>query len=354
LAALALKDEVSIGNVFAAKYGRMIKAILKKAPLKLIWRWPLGLAVAAFALVGSAFLIEWALEYRDVRQLMPGQTFAKVDDARIRYKLVNSQKQGAVVVILSGLNGSIEQADNLQQALANDVPSLAYDRAGSGFSEGSTAHTVEEQARELAGLLRALQLEAPVVLIGYSSSGGLARVFAARFPERTAAIYLIEPSMPELEALITGAHSFQRSYVRFIVYHVVASSLGYLRFNYRKGRWLNPAADVEKRAFAVLVRRPHYWSMAREWYAAPLSKQQVLAATLPATLRLEVAFAKPEAGTQQAIQQVKVFRDFVASTNRGSLLELAGVRHEDFTEPGPAFDQVVARIKQFSQLAIQQ
>jgi pimeloyl-ACP methyl ester carboxylesterase len=154
--------------------------------------------IVALALVASTLLTELALEARDVARYMPGQTFATVGDARIRYRLLGAERPGATVVFLSGLNGSIEQADHFQRAVSSAVPSLAYDRAGYGFSEGSTAHSAEQQAKELAALLHALKLEGSVVLVAYSISSLLARVFADRFPEKTAGIYLIEPVMPEL------------------------------------------------------------------------------------------------------------------------------------------------------------
>jgi pimeloyl-ACP methyl ester carboxylesterase len=154
--------------------------------------------VASPLLVASALLTELALEARDVARYMPRQTFATVGNARIRYRMLGADRPGATVVLLSGLNGSIEQADDLQRALSSAVPSLAYDRAGYGFSECSTAHSAKDQAKELAALLHALKLEGPVVLVAYSFSAPLARIFPGRFPEKTAGVHLIEPAMPEL------------------------------------------------------------------------------------------------------------------------------------------------------------
>jgi hypothetical protein len=136
-----------------------------------------AVALVASALVASALLTELALEARDVARYMPGQTFATVGNARIRYRMLGADRPGATVVLLSGLNGSIEQADDLQRALSNAVPSLAYDRAGYGFSECSTAHSAKDQAKELAALLHALKLEGPVVLVAYSFSAPLARIW---------------------------------------------------------------------------------------------------------------------------------------------------------------------------------
>jgi hypothetical protein len=77
--------------------------------------------------VTSALLTELAPEARDVARYMPGQTFATVGNARIRYRRVGAERPDATVVLLSGLNGSIEQTDALQQAVSSVMPSLAYD-----------------------------------------------------------------------------------------------------------------------------------------------------------------------------------------------------------------------------------
>jgi pimeloyl-ACP methyl ester carboxylesterase len=163
--------------------------------------------IVAVALVVSVLLTELALEARDVARYMPGQTFATVGDARIRYRLLGAEHTGATVVFLSGLSGSIEQVDDIQRAVSSAVPSLAYDRAGYGFSQGSTAHSAEEQAKELAALLHALKLEEPVVLVAYSSSAPIARIFAGCFPEKTAGMYLIDPIWGHARGLRTHASS---------------------------------------------------------------------------------------------------------------------------------------------------
>jgi pimeloyl-ACP methyl ester carboxylesterase len=304
--------------------------------------------IVAVALLASALLAELALEARDVARYMPEQTFAKVGGARIRYRLLGVEHSGATVVFLSGMNGSIEQADGFQRAVSNAVPSLAYDRAGYGFSKGSTAHNAEEQAEELAALLRALKLEGPVVLVGYSFSGTLARIFAGRFPEKTAGMYLIEPSMPELNERIPQLHGPRRSFARSIAHHLLASSLGYIRLTQRLRSWQGPESLVEQRAEAVLARRPHYWAQAQEWYALPESWRQTLDAPIPPSLPLEVAFPKQhrEEGISKAMS--KLYAELVARTSRGKLFELEGVDHAQLMQPGPVLDRLAARIKQLA------
>jgi pimeloyl-ACP methyl ester carboxylesterase len=308
-----------------------------------------GLLIVAVALVASALLMELALEARDVARYMPGQIFATVGDARIRYRLLGAKRPGPTVVFLSGLNGSIEQADEFQQAVSSALPSLAYDRAGYGFSEGSAAHNAEEQAEELAALLHALKLEGPVVLVAYSFSGPLARIFAGRFPEKTAGMYLIEPTMPELNARMPQLHTPRRWLVRFIVHHLLASSLGYIRLTQRMRSWQGPPSLVEQRAEAVLARRPHYWAQAREWYALPESWRQTLAAQIPPSLPLEVAFPKQVPESEFSKAMAKLYAELVARSSRGQLLELESFDHKQLLQAGPVLDRLVARITQLAQ-----
>src|SRR4051812_23078919 len=114
--------------------------------------WALYAFGAVVAVIACSVLVEFVLETRDARLLMAGQTFATVGHARIRYRLAGTESQGAQVVILPGISSGIEEVDDLQRALSAKVLTLTYDRAGYGFSENSTAHTVEEQAEELAAL----------------------------------------------------------------------------------------------------------------------------------------------------------------------------------------------------------
>jgi pimeloyl-ACP methyl ester carboxylesterase len=308
---------------------------------------PLLIIVVAL-IVGSIFT-EFVLDARNVARYMPGQTFVTVGNARIRYRLVGADHPYPTVVLLSGLNGSIEQLDNLQRTLSSVVPALAYDRAGYGFSEGSTAHSAEEQANELAALLHALKLQDPIVLVAYSFSSPIARVFASRFPEKTAGMYLIEPTMPELNERMPELHTPRRYYARFIVYHLLASSFGYIRLIQRIRNWRGPTSLVEQRAEAVLARRSHYWALAQEWYALPESWRQTLAAPIPPSLPLEVAIPKQAVEEECSNHMAKLYADLAARSSRGRLLELEGVEHTLLLKPGPVLDRLVTRITQLVQ-----
>jgi pimeloyl-ACP methyl ester carboxylesterase len=150
------------------------------------------------AFIGLLLVIEHLLEVRDVIRYTSGQDFAQVADSRMRYRQLGTTHLGTTVVFLSGFSGSIEQADQLQRAVAEHEPTLAYDRADLGFTEGSNASTALDQANELVGLLKELHVNEPVVLVAYSLSASVARVFAGQYPQLTAGLYLIEPNIPEI------------------------------------------------------------------------------------------------------------------------------------------------------------
>ncbi len=117
---------------------------------------------------------------------------------------VAGDPSGAPVVFVHGSPGSWDANAHL---LAN--PELrahhlliSYDRPGYG---GSSPHQTEpslaRQAEALAGLLDALGVRAPVILVGHSMGGPVIARFAMDFPARTAGLVFIAASVdPDLEA----------------------------------------------------------------------------------------------------------------------------------------------------------
>jgi pimeloyl-ACP methyl ester carboxylesterase len=308
------------------------------------------LLVLAVVLIASALVVEYTLEARDAARYLPGQTFAQVGAAHIRYRMVGVNHPGATVVILTGIGGSIESVDELQTAVSSQVPALTYDRAGYGFSEGSKAHNAADQAAELAAVLQVLKIDKPVVLVAFSDSDQLARVFAGRYPEKTAAMYLIDAWLPEFDVTL-GEHGGRRLFVRYVVHNLVASSLGIVRLTQRLDSWQGPESPVEQRAEAVLARRPHAWALAQEWYETPVSFSQSLGAPVPPTLPFELIFPKPFHPNARSKILAKLREALVARSSNGRLIEVEPIRHELFVKPGPMFDRIVTRVTQLSRSA---
>jgi pimeloyl-ACP methyl ester carboxylesterase len=297
------------------------------------------------AFIVLLLIIEHLLEVRDVIRYTPGQDFAQVADTRMRYRQLGTTHLGTTVVFLSGFGGSLEQADPLQLAVAEHEPTLAYDRAGSGFTEGSNASTALEQANELADLLKELHVNEPVVLVAYSLSASVARVFAGRYPQLTAGLYLIEPNIPEVGLRFPTWHSPRRSFFRPVANQLLMSVIGEIRLKQRLENWNGPASLVEQRAQAILARSNHNWAVAREWYFLPESARQAIDAPVPASLPMEIVYTKRPVEEDEAIRALhEVYATFASRSTRGKLHELRDVTHEQLMSSRASVDQLAARI----------
>lgn len=308
----------------------------------------LRLAILAVALVASTALVEFALEVRDYARFSRGQQFVAVGNARVRYELRGVGSQGATAVFLSGLGGCVEQTEPLRRALSDEIPSLAYDRADYCLSRSSSAHSAMEQADELAGLLRELKLEKPVLIVSYSSSAELARVFVGRYPEKVAALYLIDPWMPELGVALPKRFAPLRYYGLSSIQNFLQSVVGYYRLSHGL-RNPNQQSLVDQRMEAVVVGRPHNWALLAEWFQRDVTARQALTSPVPPDLPIEIAFTKQRYPDKEADDAVrKEYSDLAARSSRGRLFEFEHVNHERLMQPSPMFDPMVERIKQLS------
>jgi pimeloyl-ACP methyl ester carboxylesterase len=304
----------------------------------------LGIFLIFGAFVGLLLLIEHKLEVRDVDRYTKGQDFAQVADSHIRYKRLGTTHSGPTVVFVSGFAGSIEQADQMQRVVAEYQPTLAYDRAGLGFSEGSNASTALEQSNELAGLLKELHITEPVVLVAYSLSASIARVFAGQYPQLTAGLYLIAPTLPELRVRFPAWHSVRREFVRPVLIQMLMSVVGQIRFKQRLENWNGPTSLVDQRTQAILARRAQNWAVMREWYFLPESSRQALDAPVPASLPMEIAYIRVPVEDETARVVYAEYVALASRSTRGELHELRGFTHDQLMSSPAAVDQLATRV----------
>lgn len=97
------------------------------------------------------------------------------------------------VVLEAGGGGTSSFFGWILPAVARDTRVCAYDRAGYGWSQPADApQDGLEIAADLRVLLRRGDIAAPYVLAGHSFGGLYVRTFAARYPEETAGLVLID------------------------------------------------------------------------------------------------------------------------------------------------------------------
>ena len=105
---------------------------------------------------------------------------------------------GPTVVIDAGAGGWSIFYRGIQERVAAETRTCAYDRAGLGWSEpGPAPRTSTRMAEELHALLDGAGLEPPFVLVGHSLGGYNARLFADRYPAEVAGVVLAESAHEE-------------------------------------------------------------------------------------------------------------------------------------------------------------
>ena len=103
---------------------------------------------------------------------------------------------GSPTVILdAGMGDSTISWALVQPAIATRIRACSYDRAGLGFSDGSSRpSTASNAADDLHILLKAAHIAPPYVLVGHSAAGMYIRVYADRYPDEVVGMVSVEGS----------------------------------------------------------------------------------------------------------------------------------------------------------------
>ena len=112
---------------------------------------------------------------------------------------INCLGEGSPTVILEAASGGMSAHwVRVQQQLAQTTRVCAYDRAGMGWSEGGPEpRDAARVTGELHALLEGAGVEGPYVMVGHSFGGLYARAYAARYPDETAGVVLVDSSHPD-------------------------------------------------------------------------------------------------------------------------------------------------------------
>jgi pimeloyl-ACP methyl ester carboxylesterase len=194
----------------------------------------------ALLAVAGAGVQRWA-EARDRHQYPAPGRFVLVDDVQLHVVI---EGRGPVVLIDSGLGGSSIEWAAIARELSNEFTVVRYDRPGFAWSPGADCdrRAVAAGTRTI-GLIRALGLPAPVLLVGHSLGGLHVRAAASLAPELVGGLVLVDPSdegmLPVVES--SRAAGVTRGVLR------VTSWLAPLGFGRLAGRAFGKIALAERR-----------------------------------------------------------------------------------------------------------
>jgi 3-oxoadipate enol-lactonase len=115
----------------------------------------------------------------------------EANGASLRYELSGSGKDTLVLVHEAG--GCLESYEEALPGLERQFRVLRYDQRGFGFSEKVSEMRFETVAADLAALLDALKITAPVHVAGCAMGSDFSVGFAVRYPARVARLALASP-----------------------------------------------------------------------------------------------------------------------------------------------------------------
>jgi 3-oxoadipate enol-lactonase len=117
----------------------------------------------------------------------------ETNGASLRYELSGTGNQ--TLVLMHEAGGCLESYEDALPGLEKDFRVLRYDQRGFGFSEKVRELNFESVVADLAGLLEALNIAAPVHVAGCAMGADYAVGFAARHPGRVAKLVLASPNI---------------------------------------------------------------------------------------------------------------------------------------------------------------
>jgi pimeloyl-ACP methyl ester carboxylesterase len=150
-----------------------------------------------FSIIGSlcvltGFLYQTLGTRRDGKRFPPPGRLVDIGSHRLH--LLQQGSGSPTVVLEAGLMSTVLSWSGLQQRLAQSYRVVSYDRAGLGWSDpGPLPRTADRIVEELHILLHRAGIPPPYLLVGHSFGGLTMPLFAARFPEETAGMVLVDP-----------------------------------------------------------------------------------------------------------------------------------------------------------------
>jgi pimeloyl-ACP methyl ester carboxylesterase len=154
-----------------------------------------GLLGLLLLMVLGGFLYQWLGGLIDRKRLRTEGRLVDIGNGRQLYLVEKGPAgHGPTVIFESGFGATSLNWVHLQDALAEQVHTVAYDRCGLGWSSACVSERTPTQvAAELHSMLRAADIEPPWILVGHSFGGLVMQRFGLDHPTEAAGLILLDP-----------------------------------------------------------------------------------------------------------------------------------------------------------------
>jgi pimeloyl-ACP methyl ester carboxylesterase len=204
---------------------------------------------------------------------------------------------------------------DLARALEKKYDVIMYDLRGHGLSDApDTGYGIQDYVSDMAGLIKALKLEHPVI-IGHSLGGCIAASFAAQYPDIPKKVVLIDPPglgrpwLASAEAMNQAKSGFEKD------------------FDYLKGLSReNLVKEAAKRHPAISEEARKRWAMAKMQMKPPILQSVAAIASLPSDLsKVTVPTLILKADANDTIRKMEI--DAVSKLPNIRIVHIKGAGH---------------------------
>lgn len=149
------------------------------------------LSIVIFVLAIAGIIYQTAATESDQRKYPPPGVLVNVNGYKMHLYCMGEGRPTIILDHVSG--GSSMDWALIQPKLAEHTRVCAYDRAGFGWSDYNPApRSLEQQVKELHGLLQGANEHAPYILVGHSYGAHVDRVYATKYPDEVAGMVLMD------------------------------------------------------------------------------------------------------------------------------------------------------------------
>jgi len=241
--------------------------------------------LAGFALLAMAGRAYQAGGLRRDRRIYPPPGWM-VETPTARLHVYVQGEGGPVVWLEAGIAATCLSWSRIQRELATHTTSASYDRGGLGWSDAARApRTIDHLLNELDSVVEQSGLPLPAVFVGHSFGGYLLRHYVTRYPQKVAALVLVDsmdpgewwPATPESDWKLSrgvlmshwGARLCRWGVVRLALDLLVSGSRLLPKLIARGVSTGRGAAFTERLVSEVRKLPPEVWPMVKAHWCVP-------------------------------------------------------------------------------------